>query len=84
MQEYCYRSSRRDATKALVKLLINNLRKRKITQMKQRYLHPQAALNARVRSLHAVCFIRDKLNFNYNSVPYFSVYIFDSFWAKKG
>ena len=50
MQEYCYRSSRRDATKALVKLLINNLRKRKITQMKQRYLHPQAALNARVRS----------------------------------
>ena len=49
MQEYCYRSNRRDATKAFVKLLVNNLRKRKITQMKQRYLHPQAAMNSRVR-----------------------------------
>ena len=48
MQEYCYRSNRRDATKAFVKLLVNNLRKRKITQMKQRYLHPQAAMNSRV------------------------------------
>jgi hypothetical protein len=42
MQEYCYRSSRRDATKAFVKMLVNNLRKRKISQMKQRYLHPTA------------------------------------------
>ena len=50
MQEYCYRSNRRDATKAFVKLLVNNLRKRKITQMKQRYLHPLAAANSKVRS----------------------------------
>ncbi len=43
MQEYCYRSSKRDATKAFIKMLVNNLRKRKLSQMKQRYLHPTAA-----------------------------------------
>lgn len=40
MQEYCYRSSKKDATKALMKLLMNNLRRRKLSHMRQRYTSP--------------------------------------------
>ena len=40
MQEYCYRSTKKDATKAFLKLLLNKLRKRKLSQMRQRYLSP--------------------------------------------
>lgn len=40
MQEYCYRGSRKDATKAFIKLLVNNVRKRKISNVRQRYLCP--------------------------------------------
>ena len=32
--------------------------------------------------VHAICFISDKWNFN-KFCPYFSAYIFDSFWAKR-
>ena len=42
MQEYCYRSTKKDATKAFLKLLINKVRKRKLSQMRQRYLSPQS------------------------------------------
>ena len=42
MQEYCYRGTRKDATKAILKLIVNNLtfiqRKRALKRAKKRYL----------------------------------------------
>ena len=49
MQEYCYRSSKKDATKAFMKLLVNKMRKRKLSQMRQRYLSPQPEEEERQR-----------------------------------
>ena len=53
MQEYCYRSTKKDATKAFLKLLINKLRKRKLSQMRQRYLSPQSKPTGRRSSAKA-------------------------------
>ena len=47
-----------------------------------KWTEPQRGESCMHRWLHAICFIRDKCNFN-SSVPYLLVHVFDSFWAKE-